>query len=105
MKNKYRLLILEIATKILIRTYQEKLPGTSLNTEKKIKYIDGILQVAPLENSIKVCRRVNEKAFKHKFFGKYRTDFVYMSTSTLKNASSSFSGFLILFRITVPKSM
>ncbi|PEF60812.1 hypothetical protein CON35_28890 [Bacillus cereus] len=109
-----------------LRTNQGKLPGTSLNTEQKIKYIDRTMQVAPLEDSIKVYRRVDEKAFglqpesliqnnklnkvafevfKQKFSGKYKTDFAYMSTSILKDASSSFSGLPILFRITVPKGI
>lgn len=109
-----------------LRTNQGKLPGKSLATEEKIKRMDRAMHATPLEDSIKVYRRVDEKAFglqpesliqndklnraafesfKQKFSGKYKTDFAYMSTAILKDASSGFSGYPILFLITVPKGI
>ncbi|WP_186323887.1 ADP-ribosyltransferase [Bacillus thuringiensis] len=109
-----------------LRTNQGNLPGHSLATEEKIKHMDRAMQAVPLEDSIKVYRRVDEKAFglqpesliqndklnraafesfKQKFSGKYKTDFAYMSTAILKDASPGFSGYPILFRITVPKGI
>lgn len=101
-----------------------QLSGKDIKMEKKIKRLDRAFSVSSVPDNIVVYRRSNESAFglekctlikdnklnkqefskfKNKLLGKYQTDYTYMSTSILKDASESFSGRPILIRLKVPK--